>query len=145
MKGDIKRAQEVLKKRDEVISPQAVPYGVTDINLARSCYLARQYDQGDRILSALYKDATQILYWVSKQRPALRQSVMNDESVQYALASLMELVRMDLRFQRGLDRQFAPQLQQALPLFGGTYEGLKQMVADQLIQELAPLAAPASD
>lgn len=145
MKGDIKRAQEVLKKCDEVISPQAVPYGVTDINLAQSCYLARQYDQGDKILSALYKDATQILYWVSKQRPALRQSVMNDESVQYALASLMELVRMDLRFQRGLDRQFAPQLQQALPLFGGTYEGLKQMVADQLIQELAPLAAPASD
>ena len=137
--GDTKRAQEVLTKCAEVISPKAVPYDMTDVALADAYYRADMPKQGDEILRALYRDTAQLLYWVSQQRPRHQLALINDSMVRYSLVTLMDLLRIDMLWGRNLSAEYEPMLKQALPTFGGSLEALKEVTAQQLDQRLSDI------
>ncbi len=132
-RGDRQRAKEVLLKCAQVISPKAVPYTMTDISLADAYYRLQMDEQGDEIIRALYRDTAQLLYWVSQQSPRHQISLLNDSMVRYALATLMELVRIDLIYQRGLSAEYETMLDQALPTFGGSFRALREVITQQII------------
>ena len=90
-------------------------------------------EQGDEIIRALYRDTAQLLYWVSQQSPRHQISLLNDSMVRYALATLMELVRIDLIYQRGLSAEYETMLDQALPTFGGSFRALREVITQQII------------
>ena len=134
--GDTERAKKVLTKCAEVISPKAVPYDMTDISLADAYYRADMTKQGDEIVRALYRDTAQLLYWVSQQSPRHQMALINDSMTRYSLVTLIDLVRIDMLWGRHLLAEYETMLQQALPIFGGSLEAVKEMTAQQLAQQL---------
>ena len=135
--GDTKRAQEVLTKCAEVISPKAVPYDVTDVALADAYYRADMPKQGDVIIRSLYRDTAQLLYWVSQQSPRHQMALMSDITVIYAPRTLMNSLRIDMLWGRNLLAEYEPMLRQALPAFGSSLEALKAVTAQQIDQSLS--------
>lgn len=142
--GDTERAQRVLTKCAEVISPEAVPYTETDISLADAYYRAEMTEQGDEIMRALYRDTAQLLYWVSQQRPRHLISLMGDQTVQYTIATLMDLVRIDMVWGRNISSEYEATLEQALPTFGGSFKAVQEVTAQQLLQATMPAPADAT-
>ena len=56
--------------------------------------------------------------------------------VRYSLVTLMDLVRIDMLWGRNLSAEYEMMLRQALPIFGGSLEAIKEMTAQQLGQRL---------
>ena len=135
--GDTERAREVLTKCADVISPEAVPYDMTDVALADAYYRADMLEQGDEIVRALYRDTAQLLYWVSQQNPRHQIALISDSMVRYSLVTLMDLVRIDMLWGRNLSAEYETMLRQALPIFGGSLEAIKEVTAQQLSQRLS--------
>ena len=64
-------------------------------------------------------------------------ALVNDAMVRYSLTALIELIRIDMLWGRNLSAEYEMMLQQALPIFGGSLEAVKEMTAQQLAQRLS--------
>ena len=70
--GDVKRALEVCRKWQQEMPQENVPYTDAALSMARCFYLARQPEQGDKIVNVLLQRADEWLSWIETIKPLRR-------------------------------------------------------------------------